>query len=88
MGTIAARDARSIVELAENIAAVHLIAVCQALELRGVEKMSPRTRAAYDLLRSHVSFLEGDRRMDKDIQITAELIRGGELARAAGIARR
>lgn len=85
MATIAARDARSIVELAENIAAVHLIAVGQALALRGVEKMSPRTSAAYDLLRTHVSFLEGDRRMDNDIQIAAELIRGGELARAAGI---
>src|SRR5512133_3160810 len=35
MGTIAARDARSIVELAQHIAAVHLIAVCQALDLRG-----------------------------------------------------
>ncbi len=41
MGTIAARDARSIVELAQNIAAIHLMACCQALELRGVEKAQP-----------------------------------------------
>ena len=44
MGTIAARDARSIVELAQNVAAVHLIAVCQALDLRGPEKASAGTR--------------------------------------------
>ena len=43
MGAIAARDARTIVELAQNIAAIHLIACCQALELRGVERCSPRT---------------------------------------------
>ena len=35
MGAIAARDARTIVEIAENVAAIHLIACCQALELRG-----------------------------------------------------
>jgi histidine ammonia-lyase/phenylalanine ammonia-lyase len=50
MGSIAARDARSIVELAENIAAIHLIACCQALELRGVDRCSPRTRQAFDLV--------------------------------------
>jgi len=86
MGTIAARDARTIVEIAENIAAIHLIVVCQALELRGVERMSPRTRAVYDRVRDHVTFLEGDRRMDKDIEVAAELVRSGELTRAAGLA--
>ncbi|MGH2981407.1 MAG: HAL/PAL/TAL family ammonia-lyase, partial [Solirubrobacterales bacterium] len=83
MGTIAARDARSIVELAETIAAVHLIASCQALELRGIEKASPTARAVHELLRSRVPFLDGDRRLDGDIQATAELIRSGELADAA-----
>ena len=37
MATIAACDARSIFELAQNVAAIHLLACCQALELRGVE---------------------------------------------------
>lgn len=81
MSTIAARDARDIVELAQNVAAIHLIAVCQALDLRGVEKASPKTRAARNLVRSRVPFLDGDRRMDGDIKEAVDLIRSGELSK-------
>jgi phenylalanine ammonia-lyase len=83
MGTIAARDARTIVELAQNVAAIHLLAVTQALDLRGVRKASPVTRAVHDLVRSHVPFLDGDRRMDIDIRTVVDLIRSGELSRMA-----
>jgi histidine ammonia-lyase/phenylalanine ammonia-lyase len=83
MGTIAARDARSIVELAQHVAAIHLLAITQALDLRGVEKASPVTRAVHDLIRSHVPFMEGDRHMDRDIEAVVGLIRSGELARMA-----
>ena len=83
MGTIAARDARSIVELAQNIAAIHLLAVTQALDLRGPEKASTGTRAAHDLVRSRVAHLDGDRRMDGDIAQVVELIRSGELSEIA-----
>src|SRR5207248_10097402 len=58
MGTIAARDARSIVELAQNVAAIHLIACCQALELRGTDRCSPRTREAFRVVRERVAFLD------------------------------
>jgi phenylalanine ammonia-lyase len=77
MGTIASRDARSIVELAQNIAAIHLIACCQALELRGVDQCSPRTRKAFELVREHVAFVDRDRYLDADIAAAAELIREG-----------
>jgi histidine ammonia-lyase/phenylalanine ammonia-lyase len=80
MGTIAARDARSIVELAENIAAIHLIASCQALELRGVDGCSPRTREAFELVRERVAFLDEDRYLDQDIARTVELIQSGRLS--------
>jgi histidine ammonia-lyase/phenylalanine ammonia-lyase len=80
MGTIAARDARSIVELAENIAAIHLIASCQALELRGVDGCSPRTREAFELVRERVAFLDQDRYLDQDIARTVELIQSGRLS--------
>jgi phenylalanine ammonia-lyase len=80
MGSIAARDARSILELAQYIAAIHLLAVCQALDLRGLEKVGPKTRAAHELVRSRVPFLEGDRRMDTDIQEIVDLVRSGELS--------
>jgi phenylalanine ammonia-lyase len=80
MGTIAARDARSIVELAQNIAAVHLIACCQALELRGVDQASPCTRAAFDLVREHVAFLDADRYLDVDIATVVALIQSGAMS--------
>jgi len=80
MGAIAARDARTIVELAENVAAIHLIACCQALELRGVDRSSPRTRAAFELVREVVPYLDGDRYLDEDIARTVELIRSGRLS--------
>jgi phenylalanine ammonia-lyase len=81
MGTIAARDARSIVEILQHIAAIHLIAICQALELRGIEQASPKARAAFALVRARVPFLSADRRMDGDIAAIVELIRSGELSR-------
>jgi phenylalanine ammonia-lyase len=83
MGSIAARDARTIVELAQNIAAIHLIACCQALELRGVEKCSPRTAEAFRMVRERVAFLDGDRFMDEDIATCVELIQSGTLSELA-----
>ena len=83
MGSIAARDARSIIELAQNVAAIHVLAVCQALDLRGVQKASPKTRAVHELVRSRVPFLDGDRRMDTDIKEIVNLIRSGELSKSA-----
>jgi histidine ammonia-lyase/phenylalanine ammonia-lyase len=80
MGTIAARDARSIVEILQNIAAIHLIAICQALELRGIEQASPKAREAFALVRSRVEFMRADRRFDRDIAAVVELIRSGELS--------
>jgi histidine ammonia-lyase/phenylalanine ammonia-lyase len=80
MGTIAARDARSIVEIAQHIAAIHLIALAQALDLRGVEHASPKAREAHAMIRARVAFLDSDRRMDRDIAAVVELIRSGALS--------
>jgi histidine ammonia-lyase/phenylalanine ammonia-lyase len=85
MGAIAARDARTIVDLAQNIAAVHLIACCQALELRGVDKCSPRTREAFELVRERVPFLDADRYLDEDIATVVGMIQDG-VFRGVGLA--
>ena len=60
-----------------------ILAATQALDLRGPEKAGPVTRAAHDLVRSRVPFMDGDRRMDDDIRAVADLIRSGELSRVA-----
>jgi phenylalanine ammonia-lyase len=84
MGTIAARDARTIVELAQNVAAIHLLACAQALELRGLDRCSPRTLEAFQLVRERVAFVDRDRYMDEDIATAAELIRSGAVSQLVG----
>lgn len=85
LATIAARDARDIVTLTREVAAIHLLAACQALDVRGTAGMSPRTRPVYDLIRSYVPTLEEDRKMDGDIALVADLITSGRVAAAAGV---
>ena len=84
MGTIAARDARSIVELSQNIAAIHQMACCQALELRGLEQASPRSQEAVRRVREHVPFLDRDRYLDVDIATTVALIQSGAMSGLLG----
>lgn len=80
MGTIAARDARRIIELVQSIVAIHLHAMCQAADLRGAAKLSPATRVAYETIRAYVPFVDRDRRLDGDIRGILELLRSGALA--------
>jgi histidine ammonia-lyase/phenylalanine ammonia-lyase len=79
MGTIAARDARSVVELVQRIAAIHLLALCQAADLRGLDKLSKPTTAAHDAVREVSRFVEADRPLHADIEHVAALIRDGAL---------
>ncbi len=84
MGTIAARDARSIVELVQNISAIHLLASCQAIDLRGAERLGSGTAAAYRLVRTVAPFLDHDRRLDHDIEAVLRLMRSGAFDSLAG----
>lgn len=82
MGTIAARDARTTVELVRQVVAIHLLAVCQAADLRGAHLLGRGTRATLDLVRAHVPFLERDRRLDHDIAAVVKLIKAGAVTDA------
>ncbi|TWP50855.1 aromatic amino acid lyase [Lentzea tibetensis] len=82
MGTIAARDARTVVELVREVAAIVLMAHCQAIDLRGAEGLADGTRAVHSLVRSKVTFLDRDRRLDGDIAEVVELIRSGAVRAA------
>ncbi len=84
MGTIAARDARTVVDLVENIVALHLAALCQAADLRGAAKLGQGTRAAYELVREHVAFLGDDRRLDHELTTLTAAVRAGALREAVG----
>lgn len=82
MGTIAARDARSVAGLVAEVAAIHLLALCQAADLRGVDRLSGATRAAYEEVRAVSPFVDGDRPLDQDIEAVAHLIRSGTIRKA------
>ncbi|WP_336216160.1 HAL/PAL/TAL family ammonia-lyase [Nonomuraea sp. LPB2021202275-12-8] len=82
MATIAARHARTAVQLATDVAAIHLLALAQAADLRGPEHLSSATRACHALLRDSSPPLNGDRPLDTDISAVACLIRTGTLRRA------
>ncbi|HSV64854.1 MAG TPA: aromatic amino acid ammonia-lyase [Mycobacteriales bacterium] len=84
MGTIAARDARTAVELVGQATALHLTALCQAVDLRGVDRLGAGTRAAYNLVRKHVGFVDRDRRLDTEVAALAEAIATGALREAVG----
>ncbi|MBT8469338.1 MAG: aromatic amino acid ammonia-lyase, partial [Deltaproteobacteria bacterium] len=79
MGTIAVRDCSAILDLVETIHAIHLLAVCQAADLRGIESASPRTRALHDAVRQEVPTNSTDRRMDIDIATVLAMYSAGNL---------
>ncbi len=82
MGTTAARHAREIVAIAEQVVAMEAIAAAQGLDLRTPLLPAPATLAARDLIRSRVPFLEEDRELRPDMDAAAELVRSGALAQA------
>src|SRR5450756_516730 len=85
MGTIAARDARTINGLVREVAAVHLIALAQGIELRGLDQASPAVRSAHALIREHRALVTADRRLDRDIEAVIGLVESGALRRAVGL---
>ncbi len=85
LGTIAARDALAVAGLTERVTAMHLHALCQALELRGVEQAAPATRAAFDAVRAVAPFVAADRPLEAEVDAIARLVRDGSLRAATDL---
>ena len=79
MGTIAARDCTRVLELVETVAAIHTLALVQAVDLREGEGCFLRSRQLHQEVRQHVAVNRADRPMDGDIQRILELYREGRL---------
>jgi histidine ammonia-lyase len=77
MGTIAARDCLRVLELAETVAAVHTLALCQAVDLREGDADTLRSRALRDAVRKAVPMNVADRRQDVDIAHVLARVPGG-----------
>lgn len=78
MATMASRDLLRVLELTEHVAAMALLASCQAYELRG-DARSPRADAIFRAVRGVVPKLVEDRRMDLDIKAVLRLLETGAL---------
>ena len=79
MGTISARECVRVLDLTETIAAIHLLTVCQAVDLRGAGQCHPASVAMRDAVRAVVPKNDADRRMDIDIQAVLQMYREGAL---------
>jgi histidine ammonia-lyase len=86
MGSIAARQAREVLENVQCVLGIELLCAAQAIGLRLRENEQPGvgTRAAYDLIREHVSQRQRDRdgEIHEDIQKVLALVRSGEITSA------
>jgi len=79
MGSIAARDCLRILELSETVAAILLLAVAQAVDLRDPDIVSHRVRALHARIRKSVEPNTADRRQDHDIASVLVMLRADDL---------
>ena len=82
MGTIASRKAATIISHVQSVLAVELICAAQAVDFKDPSKLAKGTRAAYDTVRSEVSFMENDRAIYLDMNKVAAQIRAGKYVQA------
>ena len=75
LGTHSALTAMQMTTLLRDAAAIVLIALCQAIELRGGGgNLGKGSQGVYDAIRGEVPFLDEDRPLDGDIKKVGELI--------------
>jgi len=75
LGTHAAFDLRSSVQHLQELTGILLMASAQALELRGIEKASVKSRAIVEEYRQTVPYLREDRLVHADLTATVEAMR-------------
>ncbi len=83
MGTTAARKAAMILDNARKVLGIELFAACQALWLRGEEKLSPATKAVYDHIRTRVPAIDEDIVMHYPMAECEKMVINHEISKAA-----
>lgn len=79
MGTTAARHAYQIIRNTGRVLAIEAMCAARAADIRGKEKLAPKTSDLHRRIRSFVSFAGEDRSYSKDIETLAAAIRNGRL---------
>ncbi|RSD26109.1 histidine ammonia-lyase [Mesobacillus subterraneus] len=75
MGTIASRHAYSIIQNARRVLAIECICALQAVQYRGIDKMSPQTKSFYEDARRIVPSITEDRIFSEDIERLADWLK-------------
>ncbi|RIO08078.1 histidine ammonia-lyase [Mammaliicoccus sciuri] len=75
MGTIGARHAYQIIQNVRRVISIECIIALQAVEIKGVDKLSPKTKAKYEELRSIIPSITQDRVFHHDIEKVCEYLR-------------
>jgi histidine ammonia-lyase len=79
IGTIATRDCLEILELAESVAVIALLAACQAIELRGLAGAGVSARSLHARVREKSPLVVEDHPLDADICAVQSLLDEGSL---------
>ncbi|WP_160723917.1 histidine ammonia-lyase [Bacillus sp. USDA818B3_A] len=75
MGTIASRHAYQIIQNVRRVLAIELICAMQAVEIRGIDKMSTCTHALFQKGRELIPSIKADRIFSKDIEKAADWLK-------------
>lgn len=82
MGMTSALKAQQIIDNAQAVLGIEMIAGAQALDLRKPLKPSKGVQAAYEVIRKYVDFLEEDRPLYDDINKMKEVVQSGKILEA------
>lgn len=79
LGTISARKLDELINLQYLQYSVHLLAICQAIELIGPEQFSSFSRRIYKEIRAISSFVSEDRPLDNDAEKVSLFLRESDI---------
>lgn len=82
MGMTTALKGRRILDNAFSVLAIEFIAAAQAMDFLKPLKPAPATRAAYDVIRGVVEYLDDDRPLFDDINNLTALVKDGAIVKA------
>ncbi len=80
MGSISARHAWEILKNVENVLAIEMLSAAQGIDFHDL-KPGKGTEAAHKVIRKHVSHVDDDRVMYKDIETVRSMIVSGEVVK-------
>jgi histidine ammonia-lyase len=82
MGWTTALKTRQIIDNAQAVVAIEMMAGAQAMDFRAPLRPGKGVQAAYDVIRKHVAHLEEDRPLYDDINKLKEVVQSGEILEA------